>query len=63
MTGALIFLMVAVALEAAVIAWLALRLRALVGTQQPETPGRFVWDEPMPWDETQTQNSRKERKG
>ena len=44
MTLALIALMVAVALEAAVIAGQALRLRALVGTQQPETPGRVIWN-------------------
>jgi hypothetical protein len=63
MTLALIALMVAVALEAAVIAGLALRLRALAGGQQQDTPTRFEWDEPMPWDEPETTINGRERKG
>lgn len=63
MTWALAALMVAVALEAAVIAGLVLRLRAHTASEarphSAESPGRFVWDEPMPWDPPQTHNQRK----
>ena len=63
MTWALAALMVAVALEAAVIAGLVLRLRAHASSevqpQSAESPGRFEWDEPMPWDPPKTHNQRK----
>lgn len=63
MTWALAALMVAVALEAAVIAGLVLRLRAHTASearlQSAESQGRFVWDEPMPWDPPQTDNQGK----
>lgn len=57
MNPLLIALMIAVALEAAVIVALVLRMRRL-GSQEPSST-RFHWDEPMPWMQDEQLNSKR----